>query len=152
MVKDSGDAGVVFCDLPQLPAGAGGKFILTLFAAVAELEAGLISARTKAALVAAKARGVKLGNPKLRAGSAEVVAVARAAHTEQAPARALAVLPFIAAARRAGATSLREVADAMTARGIRTPSGHGRWHPATVLAVERIASRSTQPVALARAA
>ena len=39
VVRESGDGGVVFTDLPQLPAGASGKFILTLFAAVAELEA-----------------------------------------------------------------------------------------------------------------
>ncbi len=40
-------------------------FILHLFAALAEKERALIAARTKAALKAAKARGVVLGGPKL---------------------------------------------------------------------------------------
>jgi DNA invertase Pin-like site-specific DNA recombinase len=40
-------------------------FILHLFAALAEKERTMIGARTKAALAAAKARGVKLGGPKL---------------------------------------------------------------------------------------
>jgi DNA invertase Pin-like site-specific DNA recombinase len=51
---------VLFADLPELN-GAMGRFMLTTMASVAELEAGLISERTKAALKAAKARGVKLG-------------------------------------------------------------------------------------------
>ena len=61
---------VAFCDLPHIPAGANGKFMLTQFAAVAELEAGLISERTKAALAAARARGTKLGGR--REGSADI--------------------------------------------------------------------------------
>src|ERR1700733_10721016 len=40
-------------------------FILHLFAALAEKERSLIGVRTKAALAAAKARGVRLGNPRL---------------------------------------------------------------------------------------
>jgi DNA invertase Pin-like site-specific DNA recombinase len=54
---------LVFCDLPHVPPGPMGRFLLTQMASVAELEAGLVSERTKAALAAAKARGVKLGNP-----------------------------------------------------------------------------------------
>jgi DNA invertase Pin-like site-specific DNA recombinase len=50
---------VLFADLPDV-TGAMGKFILTQMAAVAELEAGLIGERTKAALAAAKG-GVRLG-------------------------------------------------------------------------------------------
>src|SRR5215813_3306562 len=53
------DAGVDvrFADLPQIE-GPTGHFMLQQMASVAELEAGLISARTKAALAAVKSRGV----------------------------------------------------------------------------------------------
>src|SRR5205085_560767 len=59
-----GNIDVVFCDLPQVPPGAMGRFFLTMMAAVAEFEAGLTGERTKAALAAAKTRGVLLGNRK----------------------------------------------------------------------------------------
>jgi hypothetical protein len=40
VVEGSGEAGVVFCDPPTVPAGPVGKFLVTQMAAVAELEAG----------------------------------------------------------------------------------------------------------------
>ena len=51
---------VRFADLPAIE-GPTGRFMLQQMAAVAELEAGLISSRTKAALAAAKLRGKVLG-------------------------------------------------------------------------------------------
>jgi len=134
VVEGSGDGGVVFCDLPQLPAGPVGKFMLTQMAAVAELEAGLISQRTKAALAAAKARGRQLGGwrggPKV---SAEVGTRARQA---RAAAFAGSVAP-IAAELRAAGMSLRQVAAELAARGVRTPRG-GAW---TATAVRNVISR-----------
>ena len=44
---------VRFCDLPQIE-GPTGRFLLQSMMAVAELEAGMISARTKAALAATR--------------------------------------------------------------------------------------------------
>ena len=98
-----GKEGVVFCDLPNMPDGAVGKFMLTQFAAVAELEAGLISQRTKDALRAAKAAGKKLGNPRLRAGSPEAAKTASRVASGRATAKARDVLPYIQAAQKAGA-------------------------------------------------
>jgi DNA invertase Pin-like site-specific DNA recombinase len=87
-VRQIDGAGIVFCDLPDLPPGAAGKLVLTVMASIAEFEAGRISERTKAALAAAKARGVKLGNPKLRPGDAEATRIAREAKSDQARTRA----------------------------------------------------------------
>jgi DNA invertase Pin-like site-specific DNA recombinase len=63
LVLDIADAGVpvVFCDFPDIPEGAAGRFLLTMLASVAEFERRRISERTKAALAAARSRGVSLG-------------------------------------------------------------------------------------------
>ncbi|RYJ02497.1 MAG: hypothetical protein EON47_07285, partial [Acetobacteraceae bacterium] len=74
------------------PPGPVGKFLVTQMAAVAELEAGLISQRTRAALAMAKARGVVLGNPRLRAGTADQARAAAAVKQRLSRARAADVL------------------------------------------------------------
>jgi DNA invertase Pin-like site-specific DNA recombinase len=102
-------------------------FILHLFAALAEKERAMIANRTKVALAAAKARGVKLGGPKL----AEAREIAVAAIKSQADRHAANVLPVIRDVQRSGAKTLRGVADALNARGISTSRG-GRWHAMTV--------------------
>jgi len=91
-------------------------FMLHIYAALAEKERRLISQRTKAALKAAKARGVRLGNPQL----AEAQSVGAARVRAQADRFAATVLPVIREAQSAGATSLRAIADVLNARGVRT--------------------------------
>src|SRR6516164_8061072 len=90
------DAGVDvrFADLPALE-GATGKFILQQMVAVAELEAGMISARTKAALAAAKKRGVMLGGFRGRIFSAKDHKASIAVRQEQAAQRAADLMPII---------------------------------------------------------
>jgi len=102
-------------------------FVLHLFAAMAERERAMISARTKAALQAAKARGVRLGGPNIN----EVRKIALASNKAIADQNALNVLPIIKEVQRAGAKSLHQIADALNARGIPTPRG-GRWHAKSV--------------------
>lgn len=135
VADETGEAGVVFCDLPQLPPGAMGKFFLTLMAAVAEFEAALISQRTIAALAAAKARGVRLGNPRLQEGG-KIATLARKRH---ARATARLIAPHIARARKAGCATLAEVAEALTARGIKTPGGCDTWSAEQIRRVEKAA-------------
>jgi DNA invertase Pin-like site-specific DNA recombinase len=72
-------------------------------AAVARLELGLISERTKAALAQAKARGLRLGNPR---PSAQPLQAAEAKR-RQAIEHAVGVQPYIEAARKVGAPPWR---------------------------------------------
>src|SRR5258708_14685687 len=83
-----------FADLPQIQ-GATGRFMLQQMVAVAELEAGMISARTKAALAQARKRGVKLGGNRGVKPTAKMRALSTAALTEQATARAADIAPTL---------------------------------------------------------
>ncbi|MEE3504592.1 recombinase family protein [Acidiphilium acidophilum] len=125
VVEGSGEAGVVFCDLPGLPAGPVGKFLVTQMAAVAELEAGLISQRTRAALAVVKARGVRLGNPSPPQATAAMAAAARQARSRQVAARAADVLAVVRQVQAEGANSLRAIAAELQGRGVLTPQARG---------------------------
>lgn len=92
-----------------------------------EKERALIAGRTKSALAAARAKGVRLGNPNIEAAQGQAVAAIKG----QADRAAGNVLPIIAEIRRSGATTLRAIAEALNARGVPTPRG-GRWHAASV--------------------
>jgi len=132
VVEGSGEAGVVFCDLPTVPAGPVGKFLVTQMAAVAELEAGLISQRTRAALAVAKARGVRLGNPSPVPATPAMAAAARAARSRHVTERAADVLAVVRRVQAEGASSLRAIAAELQARGVLTPAGKANWSAAQV--------------------
>lgn len=102
-------------------------FVLHLYAALAEKERALIAGRAKSALAAAKAKGVKLGNPNIEAAQEAAVAAVK----EEADRAAGNVLPIIAEIRRSGATTLRAIAEALNARGVPTPRGC-LWHAMSV--------------------
>ena len=90
-------------------------------------ERAMISHRTKVVLAAAKERGLALGNPKLSKARKSAVASIKALADQHAA----NVLPIIREIRRAGATSLHQIADALNVRGITTPRG-GQWHASSV--------------------
>src|SRR5262245_811662 len=103
--------------------------------AVAELEAGMISARTKAALAAAKQRGKKLGGNRGVTPGAKMRAASRKALQARANARAADIAPVIAELQAGGAASLRAIADGLNAKGIPTARGDGTWSAVQVLRV-----------------
>jgi DNA invertase Pin-like site-specific DNA recombinase len=125
---------VRFADLPQIE-GATGRFMLQQMVAVAELEAGMISKRTRDALAAARKRGKKLGG--YRAG-AKLTAKARKAANDAnariAAERAADLAPVIADLRAGGATSLRAIAAGLNQRGIPT-ARNGAWTATQVMRV-----------------
>ena len=117
------DGGIDFvaCDNPHAT-----KFTIQILGAVGELEADMISKRTKEGLAIAKARGVQLGNAK------------QALENKQAALdRAQQLRPlFVAFAGQ----SARAIADELNAREIATPTG-ALWSAKTVIRVqERLAA------------
>lgn len=119
-----GGAEFVACDMPE-----ANRLTLHILAAVAEHEREMISARTTAALAAAKARGVRLGNPR------PDLAKARAAASADAAAFRGGVAPEIVRLRNDG-MSLGQIAHLLNQRGIKSARG-GRWHKASVAGVLR---------------
>ena len=109
-------------------------FLLHLYAALAEKERAMISARTKAALAAAKARGQALGN---RTNLPVASALGRQRQIEIADDHAQKVLPVLQHIVRAeNITSVHAAAQALAERRVPTAKG-GAWFGSTVWALIR---------------
>jgi DNA invertase Pin-like site-specific DNA recombinase len=128
----------VAADMPAV-----NRLTVHILAAVAEEEARMTSTRTRAALAAAKTRGVRLGSPRVLARDPTISAAGNAAQRENAQRRAAAIAPYIERARRAGATTLVQLAEALMARGVPAPRGGQRWSPAQVRRIVLMTTRST---------
>lgn len=115
------DIDFVAADMPQ-----ANRLTVHIMAAFAEHEARAISERTKAALAALKARGVKLGNPKWK----KYLAQARIAKIAQLPRPSEAVLAMMHRHRLECGT-YRAIAARLNELGVRTPKGF-HWYGGTV--------------------
>jgi DNA invertase Pin-like site-specific DNA recombinase len=96
-------------------------FMLHIYAALAEKERSMISERTRDALAKAKQRGVVLGNPNV----GKMV-------TEATAARDAELRPIL---ETMWDRTYREIAEALTDRGIKTPRDGDVWNQVTVMRV-----------------
>jgi DNA invertase Pin-like site-specific DNA recombinase len=131
------ESGVAFtaADMPEAD-----KTHLQMMMVFAEHEARAISARTKAALAAAKARGTKLGGRRVSAARfAQIAKQGRAAsitvRSRAAATRRADRLEAVRDIQSAGAASLREIASGLNERGIPTASQKGSWSAVQVLRI-----------------
>lgn len=108
---------VALVDFPADLTTVAGRMVLTVLAGAAELERGLIAARTKSAMAEAKKRGVRLGRP---------------------PTLPQDVRDRILSERANGST-LAAIAAGLTADGVPTAQG-GQWRPATVAYIVKSAA------------
>lgn len=125
------DSGVRFlaADMPD-----ANELTVGIMALVAQQEREAISKRTREALAAAKARGIRLGNPQgaaplrraNRGNSAALGAIRRTADRHAEGLRGL-----LTELADQGITSLGAVASALNQRGILTPRG-ASWHKSSV--------------------
>ena len=107
----------------DLSTGSG-ESVAALLAAAAREEQRWTKARIRAGLAAVQASGTRLGRP-----------------VEHSP----ETRHLVAELRAAGKT-LRQIADQLTAHGVRTPRG-GRWHPSTIHTILKSAHLDTQAAA-----
>jgi DNA invertase Pin-like site-specific DNA recombinase len=120
----------VAADMPN-----ANRLTVGIMAMVAQEERRMISERTKAALAAAKKRGVKLGG--YRAGAEMTAKIRKAgneANAQKAAQRAADIAPIIADLQAAGAMSLQAIADGLNDRSIPTARG-GSWSATQVMRV-----------------
>lgn len=111
---------IVAADMPH-----AGTLEFGIRAVVAQHEREEIARRTKAALAAAKARGVRLGSPNPSAGGAVTA--------QTADDYAATVAPIVRSiVAKMGAASLRAIAKQLQAESVQTPRGGTTWSPSQV--------------------
>jgi DNA invertase Pin-like site-specific DNA recombinase len=119
------ESGVEFtaADMPT-----ASRFTVHIMAAVAEQEAVMIAARTKAAMATAKARGTLLGrrDDKIAAYAKRGAQVSALVRSSKAQKRADNLIPAITRFKREGATTLRQIAAALNKGRYKTARG-GKW-------------------------
>lgn len=120
------ESGVKFVavDMPEAD-----RTFLQMAAVFAEWEARKISERTKAALKAAKERGVRLGSPMPQAGSSKGIEAIKSKAQQYSERVAPIVADIIA---KTGSSNLRDIAQALEARGVKTARGNTAWHASQV--------------------
>lgn len=116
----------IAADMPE-----ANEAVVGFMAVMAQAERKAISERTTAALAAAKRRGVKLGNPRLKPGTRAAAQAASLAAQKAAKARAEELRELVMDARAKGCRTLQAIADHLNGLGISTARG-GRWAPASV--------------------
>jgi DNA invertase Pin-like site-specific DNA recombinase len=128
----------VVCDLGR----QSDPFVLHLYAALAEKERSMISARTKAGLAAAKARGTKLGMSARNKRDVRQIAASGAKANQTAAIERTESLRWAVESALSGDASLRKASELLNDRGIASPGG-GRWHaPSLLKAARRLGLRA----------
>ncbi len=137
-ISDLREAGVEFIavDMPNAT-----KFTVHIMAAVAEQEADMIAERTRRAMATARARGTLLGrrDNAIAAHSSKGNIISADVRGQASAKRTKKLLPIIRKIQADGvASSLREIAAVLNARGVRTARG-GDW---SAVQVKRLLDRS----------
>ena len=127
------DSGIDFkcCDIPDAT-----PLTIGVLALVAEQEARSCSIRTKAALQAAKARGVKLGGDNEKVPTAHLKKYGNMYGVEalksKANNKAESLRPIFEHLISNGHNTLIALANKLMAMRVLTPRGNDKWHPTTV--------------------
>jgi DNA invertase Pin-like site-specific DNA recombinase len=134
-------AGVDFvaADMPQ-----ANRLTIGIMAVMAEDERRRISERTKAALAAAKRRGVKLGGDRGARLTIKARKAGNAAMQAKAQSRATDLAPVVKELQAAGCESLRAIAAGLEERGIPAARG-GKWSAVQVMRLLAYSGLATRP-------